>query len=370
MELLNDIVVLLFFLATLIQLFYWLAIFSKLARYKSPTPSNNSKQQPVSVIICAKNEAINLKKNLPHILNQNYPNFEVIVVNDNSTDETGTILLEFQKKFSILHIVSRKSNDNDKVGKKFALSEGIKNANNEVLLLTDADCKPISPNWIQSMQDSIDNKKSVGLGYSPYYMEKGWLNIFIRYETIYTAIQYLSFALWGKPYMGVGRNLIYKKSLYDKVDGFKSHEHIASGDDDLFINAIAHLDNTTVIVNKSSFVYSDPKKDWKSFSRQKARHLTTGTSYQFKHQVLLGLLSSSHITHYFLGTFTFLLGSYTLAIGVYLARMSIIMLVGRSIFRRLDGRDLFVWIPVLDAMMVTYYVLFAPALAWGAKNRW
>ncbi len=369
MESFKLVLSLLFIFFTIIQLLYWIVVFSKLARYRSPI-SKKQVQQPVSVIICAKNEAENLKKNLPHILNQDYPFFEVIVVNDHSIDETANILLEFQKKFSTLHIISRKRVNSDRIGKKFALAEGIEKAKYEVLLLTDADCKPNSSKWIQSMQEQVDGVKAVGLGYSPYEKRKGMLNRFIRYETVYTAIQYLSFALWNAPYMGVGRNLIYRKSLYHKVNGFKSHEHIASGDDDLFINAIAHLDNTTVIVNKNAFVYSDPKETLKSFIRQKSRHLTTGTSYQFKHQLLLGLLSGSHIAHYFLGTFTFLLGSYALAIGVYLTRMSIILLVSRGIFHRLDEKGLLIWIPVLDIMMVSYYILFAPVLVWGVKNRW
>ncbi len=358
-----------FVLSTFIQLFYWLFVFSKLACYQD-IKQENEERKPVSVIICAKNEAQNLKKNLPYILTQNYDFYEVIVVDDNSSDETFEVLLEFQKNFSILHPIRRNAEVTNKIGKKAALAKGIAAAKNEILLLTDADCQPNSPNWIDTMQGYINNGIAVGLGYSPYTKYKGVLNAFIRYETVQTAIQYLSFALWGHPYMGVGRNLIYKKSLYFSVDGFKSHEHIASGDDDLFINAIAHLDNSTIIVEKNAFVFSEPKMTLKSFLRQKSRHLTTSTSYKLKHQVLLGLLSSSHIAHYFLGTFTLFGGSYPLAIGGYIARMGIILLVSRSIYRRLDENGLFLLIPVLDAIMVIYYVFLAPVLVLGVRNRW
>ncbi|MEM6698007.1 MAG: glycosyl transferase family 2, partial [Bacteroidota bacterium] len=210
----------------------------------------------------------------------------------------------------------------------------------------------------------------VGLGYAPYNSYKGFLNKFIRYETFYTALQYLSFALWRQPYMGVGRNLIYKKSLYYKVDGFNSHEHIASGDDDLFINAISHLDNTTIVLNEQTFMYSEPKRDWRSFFRQKIRHLSTATSYRFKHQVLLGLLSGSHFMHYFLGTFTLIQGYQSLVVWGFLIRMSIILLVSRSILRKLGERNLLMWIPVMDVMMVLYYIIFSSTLVRETKNRW
>ncbi|MEM0992516.1 MAG: glycosyltransferase [Bacteroidota bacterium] len=354
-----------FALATVIQLFYWLYVFPRLIFFKKPV--NKDVEQAVSVIICAKNEAENLKKNLPRILNQTYPFFEVIVVNDNSSDESEAIILDFQKIYPILHLVSRKVDD---IGKKRALADGIQAAKHDVLLLTDSDCSPNSSDWLRLMQTSIEGKVSIGLGYAPYYRYKGLLNKFIRYETYYTALQYLTFALWSSPYMGVGRNLIYEKSLYYKVGGFKSHEHIASGDDDLFINAISHLDNTTIVLDRRTFVYSEPKRDWRAFFRQKVRHLSTGTSYRLKHKVLLGLLSGSHFLHYFLGTFTLFQGYQSLVVWGFLIRMSILLLVSRFILRKLDERGLLMWIPVLDVMMILYYIIFSSALFRGAKDRW
>lgn len=354
-----------FIAATVIQLIYWGIIFARLTFHKELI--NNDIEQEVSIVICAKNEAENLKKNLPHILNQNYRSFEVIVVNDNSTDETEKILLEFQKIYPILRHISRKSNT---IGKKIALADGIQTTKNKVLLLTDADCRPNSLEWLQLMQSKIEDKITIILGYAPYYRYPGFLNKFIRYETFYTATQYLSFALWKQPYMGVGRNLIYLKSLYYKVGGFKSHEHIASGDDDLFINAISHLDNTTIVLDKRTFVYSEPKRDWKSYFRQKSRHLSTASSYKLKHQVLLGLLSGSHFMHYLLGTFTLIQGYQSLVVWGFLIRMSIILLVSRSILRKLDEKGLLMWIPVLDVMMFLYYIIFSSTLFRKTKNRW
>lgn len=361
-----------FALTTLIQLFYWLFVFSRLAFYAVPA-CPTGRQHSVSVIICAHNEAENLQQNLPYILNQDYPDFEVIVVNDNSSDKTLEVLLDFKKKYPKLRSINAKSKKPHQIGKKFALSQGIEAAQHDLLLLTDADCRPNSPEWLSLMQCRIDDSISIGLGYGPYisYEEDGFLNRFIRFETVYTAIQYLSFARWGKPYMGVGRNLMYKKALYRKVNGFKSHEHIASGDDDLFINAIAHLKNTSIILDERTFVYSEPKRTWYSLFRQKSRHLTTATSYRLSHQVLLGLLSASHFGHYAAGFLLVLLGASVEGVAVlYALRMGIVLWLSSLILRKLKEQSLLMWIPLLDAAFVLYYVVFAPVLLLGKRTTW
>ncbi|MEM9990937.1 MAG: glycosyltransferase, partial [Bacteroidota bacterium] len=307
---------------------------------------------------------------LPLILTQNYPCFEVVVVNDGSTDETQQLLLDFQEEHAILHIINREQSKSGQLGKKFALTDGIHAASHDVLLLTDADCTPRNNDWLRSMQSFLTEKKSIVLGYSPYLKEKTFLNLFIRYETVWTAIQYLSFAIWGHPYMGVGRNMMYRKSLFYKAGGFQSHEHIASGDDDLFINAIAHLNNTTVNIDETSFVYSAPKRTWRAWYRQKTRHYSTSTSYRPKHQVLLGLLSLSHFGHLLLGTLLIFLGYFPMVFIGYIIRISIILLVSRYILRKLEETDLWVWFPVLDIAMVWYYIVFAPILFFGSKRHW
>ena len=153
----------------------------------------------------------------------------------------------------------------DVIGKKNALSRGIYHAKNDILLLTDADCYAKSNQWAKAMVSTLDENISVGLGYGPYETQQGLLNAFIRYETVYTAIQYFSFALWGIPYMGVGRNMIYKKELFFQAGGFDKHSHIASGDDDLFVNAIANKKNTSIVIHKNSQMNSAPKKTWKAY---------------------------------------------------------------------------------------------------------
>ena len=359
-----------FILATIVQIFYWAIVFSKLAFYVEKKTEKTQPDEPegVSIIICAKNEAENLKKNLPRILNQTYRFFEIIVVNHNSSDKTSEILEHIQKKCHIFRIVNL-ANIN-KVGKKHALSEGIKAAKHEIILLTDADCQPCSSFWLKKMQQPIRGNIEIGLGYSPYFKRSGFLNKLIRFETVYTATQYLSFALIGQPYMGVGRNLIYRKSLFFSTNGFHEHEHIASGDDDLFINRVARKNNVRVVLNKDTFVYSEPKHSWKAWYRQKTRHLSTASEYKWQHQALLGLLSASHFWHYAAGILLLLLGSRSYVVLLcYLLRIGLVWLLYGRILKRFHEQNLLIWIPILDAAFVGYYIVFVPALLFTRNTK-
>ena len=216
LALLSQLVFIGFVIATAIQLFIWLYYFRQLAVFvkkEIPVNPNEKGQPPVSIIICARNEEDNLKKNLPRILNQNYRSFEVIVVDDKSTDQTRNILDKINTSFRnlrVLHLAHKPAGS----GKKPALAEGIKAAKHEILLFTDADCCPATDEWLNEMQRDIRGPIEIGLGYGPYKKRPGFLNTFIRYETFFTLLQYGSFALAGHPYMGVGRNLIYKKELF------------------------------------------------------------------------------------------------------------------------------------------------------------
>ncbi|MCB0578577.1 MAG: glycosyltransferase [Phaeodactylibacter sp.] len=363
----EDILLFLFLAATAIQLLYWLLAFSRLAFYRQP-PLPPGPPEPVSVIICARNEEKNLRRNLPYFLAQDYPEYEVIVVNDNSFDKTFDVLLDFQKKSPILRLIDVKV---DTRGKKAALSKGIKAAKFEILLLSDADCRPASPQWLDFMQAFIRDRAQIGLGYSPYFRGKGILNAFIRFETTYSAIQYLSFALMGLPYMGVGRNLCYRKSLFRGSGGFDSHAHIASGDDDLFINQVATRDNTRVILSPQAFVFSEPKSSWRGYYRQKSRHLTTGTRYRLVHQLALGLLSASHFGHYACGFALILYHSLELTVLLnYLARIGVASALYILIMRKLHDTSLIRWVPALDVLYAFSYLVFAPALFLKSKEKW
>ncbi len=362
-----------FIITAILQTIYWGVIFFRFAlHHPKETNTGNARGFPISVVICAYNEEENLRKHLPAILAQEYPNFEVLIVNDDSTDGSGAVIEEFQQSFPHLRSIRLDYPEGKKTkGKKNALSEGIKNSSYETILVTDADCHPASEQWIQTMASHIEVPKTIGLGYAPYEFRKGFLNVFIRFETIYTAIQYMSFALWGSPYMGVGRNMIYKKELFYKVGGFKSHEHVASGDDDLFVNAIANRSNTGIVIQEGSFMYSPPMGTWGEYYRQKSRHMTTGRHYKPLHQILLGLLSLSHFGFYILAGLLWLSGISTIfASVVFLATILLKTTVFSIIALRLNERRIIPYFLLLDVIYILYYVILAPALAWGKTDRW
>ncbi len=276
-----DIVALsLLFFAWSCQLWFLLKRILPLALFK-PVGSPPAELPPVSVVICAKNEANNLRHFLPEILTQDYPEFQVVVVNDNSEDDTAEVLTAFKSRYPHLYTTALKADKKFYKGKKMALSIGIKAALHENLILTDADCKPASEQWLRHMAGSLQQpEKSVVLGIGNYEAKKGLTNLWIRYDTFCIAIQYLGYALSGKPYMGVGRNLAYKKSLHTNSNGFRNHLKIASGDDDLFVQEAASRKNVTVCIHPQAHTISIAAASFKEWLHQKRRHLTTSSHYR------------------------------------------------------------------------------------------
>jgi len=270
-------IVVFFTLVSLYQAGVYLFVYGRVAFYKETEKS--AVMPPVSVVICAKNEADNLTEYLPKILSQEYPEFEVVVVNDCSWDNTEDVLREYGKIFPNLKTILIKEDEYYKHGKKFALMVGIKGTKYDHLLFTDGDCYPQSKHWISEMMKGYGTGKEIVIGYGPYIKEKSFLNKLVRFDTFMIGLQYLSAGLANKAYMGVGRNLSYKKDLFFKNKGFATHYHITSGDDDLFVNQAANKGNTTVIIHKDSFTYSVPAKNFKEWSRQKIRHLSTSGLY-------------------------------------------------------------------------------------------
>lgn len=284
-------------ISALVLLYYYFGVFGKLAFYK-PNNSNKISYDPVSIVIAARNEYENLQKYLPSILNQDYPEFEVIVVNDCSWDESQAWLEELQKTEPRLKVSQLIEQEKYPTGKKFALTIGIKAAKHELLLLTDADCQPTTNQWLKNMQSRFTNGIDIVLGFSPYEKRKGLLNLFIRFETLITAQFYLGMALLKIPFMGVGRNLAYRKELFFKNKGFASHQHILCGDDDLFVNQVATNTNVAIQIEPTTFVYTQPKTTFDSWGHQKVRHMSTGKLHKPKHKMMLGIYYASLMLFY------------------------------------------------------------------------
>ncbi len=370
MELFTQIVFWIFIGATVIQLIYYWAIFSRLAFYSKPA-ANRADKPAVSVVISARNEYHNLMKNLEPILNQDYPEFELIVVNHASTDESRYFLEELKNKYDYLKVVQIDQDLNFFKGKKFPLSIGIKSAKYDLLLLTDADCSPRSKNWISEMASGYGNKDTeIVLGYGPYLKRKGLLNLLIRYDTFMVAVQYLSYALAGLPYMGVGRNLSYRKSLFIKNKGFISHYNIPSGDDDLFINRAANRTNCSIEISPDSFMSSIPKTSFKEWYNQKTRHLSTGILYKTKFKLLLGAFGFSQILFY--GSFVVLLAMNSLpliVLPVFGIRLLSQLIVNKIISKKLDEGSLYLLSPFLEILLLVLLSIFS-LTGIGKKVSW
>jgi len=347
-----------FVCVTIIQLAYYWIVFGRLAFYKA-SDHENVHYPPVSIVIVARNEYYNLKKNLPLYLEQKYDDFEVVVVNHISDDETRELLEDLQRQYPKLRVVNITQDLNFFKGKKFPLSLGIKSAANDIVLLTDADCSPVGGNWIKSMAKNYTSNIQVVLGYGPYHKEKGMVNMFIRYDTFMVAMQYLSYALVGMPYMGVGRNLSYTRSVFFASGGFTSHYMVSSGDDDLFIGQIANRKNTKIEVSPDSFIYSVPKKTFSEWFKQKQRHLTTAKFYKLKFKLLLGLFSVSQFLFYTsLVVALFISHFYYLIIGLFLLRFISQIIVQKKVINLLQEKQLL----IISLLLEVFYILLIPII--------
>lgn len=366
----GEIIFYLFAAAAAIQVFYYTWFFSRIAFYKPPV-KDQSQQHPVSVIVCSRDEDENLARNLPGLLVQQYPtSFEIVAVNDNSVDDSKYILQELKRTFKTLNVVELTHEAKLIRGKKYPLSIGIREARHEILLLTDADCVPASEHWITKMQDGYGNGTEIVLGYGAYHKKPGLLNKLIRFETFHTALQFLSYALAGVPYMGVGRNLSYKKDLFLRNKGFSSINHIPSGDDDLFINKVATRKNVSVVIDKESITRSRPKTTWKSWLKQKSRHYTTAKYYKAKHKFLLGLYFITQFLFYPLFAATILLYDWRWALALYGVRLVTQAIIFYRGMKKLDEEDLWPWFLFFDLWMFLYYIIFVPALWKKPAQSW
>jgi poly-beta-1,6-N-acetyl-D-glucosamine synthase len=357
--------------AVLIQLLFYWTIFVRLLAHRIPDLRITDPKPPVSVVIAARDEYLNLYENLPSILEQDYPNFEVIVVNNDSTDESAILLRNFQQQYPHLNVITLERNLNFFKGKKFPLSLGIRTAKNDILIFTDADCKPSSPQWINHMQSGFLNDTGIVLGIGQYRRAPGLLNLLVRYETFMVALQYLSFAIAGMPYMGVGRNLAYRKSLFLRQKGFISHYNIASGDDDLFVNRAAGSTTVNIRVHPDAHTFSRPVNSFKRFYIQKRRHLTTAKYYKTGHKLILGLWAVSTLT-----LFTTL--AINLALQKFLILTSILFLLKwisqfiilKKTSQKLHFQLLCVLSPVLELLLIFVQGIVGVANFFSKPKKW
>ena len=369
----------------LVQLYFYAFVFGKYSRSGSisttvpkyltdPASETSDQASGVSLVVCAFNEAENLKKHLPSLAEQKHPDYEIVLVDDGSTDETPRILEEFRKDFNseareirVLRIPPDQSK-----GKKYALSKGIALAGKENILLTDADCSPNSAEWISRMVSRLERESEIVLGYGAYHKIPGsWLNKLIRYETLMTALQYFSYALGGQAYMGVGRNLAYKKVLFDQVDGFERHLEVRSGDDDLFVNEVATSGNTAICDHPEAFTISEPPVGVASWIRQKRRHITTSKHYKPAHKIQLGAFYLSQLGFYTLALSLLILETApSVVLGLILLRFVVFYFTIYGTARKLQEKDLTPLAPLYEISIIFMQLYVFVANVFSPPKKW
>lgn len=353
-----------------IQCFYYLFYYSRIAFHKEPfAPQSNV---PVSVVVCARSEAKNIMELVPLLMEQQYPEFEVLVVNDRSWDDTKDILEALKIKYPALRMIHIEENERHHFsGKKMAITLGIKGATYEHLVFTDADCRPDSTHWLMYVASKFSNEKQIILGYSPYKKLKGMLNRLIRFDAFQVAMNYFSCAKAGMPYMGVGRNMAYTKTIHFAKGGFKSHYHIASGDDDLFVNQNANRQNTAVVLHPDSHVTSLPKTSFLEWKRQKSRHMTTSAYYKTGHKLFIGLYNLSLLGFYVMIPLELLLNNDLLiSLTFFGVRTVMQILIFRLSAKWLGNKGFAFAAPFLELVMFFINLIFYFRSFFAKREKW
>jgi biofilm PGA synthesis N-glycosyltransferase PgaC len=349
----------------LIQITYWTAftVFTRKAASVKELP--HLSLPPVSVIVCFKNEAHNLNPLLSFLTTQDYPNYEIVLVNDHSNDPFNPVIAAFKdSRIKLFHLPDSAH------GKKKAQDYGINQAAHEIVCVTDADCTG-STQWIRKMVTPLI-EKDICLGYAPLTYQRGTPSQFAIFESWIAAVQFISYAAAGMPYMGVGRNMAFKKKLFRDIGGHTAHLDLASGDDDLFVNAVANGSNTTIQLDQESFIWSPSKASWTSFLHQKSRHLTTSVRYQFRHQVLLSIFAISQMGFYLVPIISILFfpDTFLWIIITWACVSSLKYVFATRIDRLLPCRNLPVLFPLMDIMLAIYYMFMPLYMALKRNTSW
>lgn len=366
-----------FGIGIIIQLVYLLVIFGRTAWFKSNKKSSRNPipEEGVTVLVAAHNEFQNLKVLIPKLFEQDYPKFDVMIVNDRSTDRTKRLLEEMMAMYPKLRSVTVKYTPNHVTPKKYALTLGIKVAKNDVILLTDADCMPTSNQWIRKMTAPIrEEGKTFSIGFSGYKVNSTLLNKWIQFETMLTALFYFSFGLWKAPFMGVGRNLCYRKSFFMEVKAFKGLWHLEGGDDDLFVNQYATGKNSAIVIDPEAVTTSIPKETWKEYLVQKKRHLNAGKYYRGEDKRKIGLFSLSHAL-YWIGAIGLMiyfgvgseLEQFLIVLGIVSVRSFLVLNIFNSASKKVQGSATPMNVLINDLMYLGYFWVLG-SVSYQAKD--
>jgi biofilm PGA synthesis N-glycosyltransferase PgaC len=357
-------------LTFLLQIYYTLFVQLKIARI-SLKPNPNKTQHPVSVIVYTRNQASVLPAHLDTILEQDYPDFEVVLVNDCSWDETDDFLRDFAPQHARLKVVNVPEQDRFRTNKKFAISMGIKAAQYEHLLFNQVGAIPQSKKWIKEMQANFDTGAELLVGHTVLKPGKGLGRFFARYDLFISSLNALAFAKKGKAYLASGCNMAYLKSVFFRGKGFAAHMHIPFGEDQFFVNQHAHSKNTRVEIRPGAQVKTDDYEGFGQHVKFRLKQMRAIDSYNFLRKLMLGVQSASALLFYVFLVLLFALGfDWRLLLAAYLLRLLVFFAVYFKVFKTLGYRDLKWWFPVLDFFYCLYLFVLSVMLVFNTNSQW
>ncbi len=295
----------------IIQLIYYFGIYNRIRQHNEAVRKEEihftHELPPLSVILYARNDAENLCQYLPSVLEQDYPQFEVIVILDGSMDESEDLLCMMEEKYPHLYHSFTPESALYISHKKLALTLGIKASKHDWLVFTETNCQPTSNQWLRLLARNFTSRTQMVLGYSGYEQAKGWLQKKIAFDTLFQSLRYLGLALAGKPYMGIGRNMAYRKELFFRQKGFSTYLNLQRGEDDLFVNQVATGENTRVETDLNACMRIRPVERYKDWKEEKISYLATARYYKGSARLLLGFETFSRLLLYITGGTVFVL---------------------------------------------------------------
>jgi glycosyltransferase involved in cell wall biosynthesis len=354
----------------LLQLIYYVFVYGKVSRYRLPEENYNF--PPVSVVLVTKDEQENLKERLPVILEQQYPDFEVVIVNNASSDETEFVLKVFQKIYPQLKVVNLYSEAPNKfLGKKYPLSIGIKSAKNDCVLLTNVNCVPNSLFWIMNMVRGLSQTRNTIIGFNFYEREKTLFNSLVQYDTIINAINYGGMALLGNPYKATGDNIIISREEFFNSGSFLSLYNVACGDMELYVNRITKGKKTSVILNEEAYIKTETPQSFSLWCRYKKRNIKTAYYYKFLDKLLVAI--PSWTTLFFYATFVtlFLLNfPWQWILTGCILKFAIQIIFFQNASKVLMKNNLCIFAPLFEIFFLVFNTIMGISVLFSRKDRW
>lgn len=335
-----------------IQLFYYLGVFSSFSFSKES--ENNPKRIPVSVIVYARNQAEEVKKLLPHLVNQNYHDYELVLVDNASSDETLDIFKEYAQMFANIRLVRVENNETFWNNKKYAQTLAIKAAKHEYLLFIDAENAIDNELWIMSMASNFTLNKTIVIGPSMYFKAKGFLNKVIRFDAVFSQLHSFSWTNYGAPFSYFSRNIAYKKEEFYKVSGFITHMNNRLGEREFFLNEAAKSKNTAFTNSKNALVYLKPFSKSSQWLNQKIEDDYLLSQLNFGNKFKVRLFHASQFLFFLLAIVLLILQiEWLITTIIIILRYLIAWIIVAKSVKKFNQSDL-VWLfPLLEICKTT-----------------